>query len=452
MIPLQSPRERGVGKRSVPTDLIIGGAGLAGLRIGLAVLKADRTQRVIILEKEKHTGGRVATYYSSDHKIQWEMGAGRISTQHTKTLSLLKKYGLHTIPISSESDWRSKDRLPISSESDWRSNDTDITLPNPFTELCAIYLDPLNALDPHVLATHTIEQLLKKTVGPLKTSRFLALFPYHAETHTLRADLALRSFDEEMGHHEFVVCKEGLSALTEAMAAEFLERGGEIHHGITITGVQKKTNGMRVDVEHNHDIQHYKGAYEGNAVVLTMPCDVLKKITMPVLPVLPVFKHLAMEPLVRIYAVFPLQNGKAWFPQTKIVTDSLLRYIIPMNPKQGTIMISYMEGPDTDKWFHLPKEKLTKELMKEVRRLFPHLEIPEPTMVKRYPWAQGCSYWLPGDYDVEKESHASLQPDPRVPLFLAGESFAVKQCWMESALDQADHLVALPAFRIRLRI
>ena len=419
-----------MGKRSVPTDLIIGGAGLAGLRIGLAVLKADRTQRVIILEKEKHTGGRVATYYSSDHKIQWEMGAGRISTHHTKTLSLLKKYGLHTIPISSESDWR--------------SDDTD-SRPNPFTELCAIYLDPLKALDPRVLATHTIEQLLKKTVGPLKTSRFLALFPYHAETHTLRADLALRSFDEEMGHHEFVVCREGLSALTEAMAAEFLERGGEIHHGITITGVTKKGT-MIVNVEHNHDTQHYKGMYEGHAVVLTMPCDVLKKITMPVLPVLPVLKHLAMEPLVRIYAVFPLQNGKSWFPSTKIVTDGPLRYIIPMNPKQGTIMISYMEGPDTDKWFHLPKEKLTKELMKEVRRLFPHLEIPEPTVVKRYPWAQGCSYWLPGDYDVEEESHASLQPDPRVPLFLAGESFAVKQCWMESALHQADKLLSLPSF------
>ena len=202
---------------------------------------------------------------------------------------------------------------------------------------------------------------------------------------------------------------------------------------------------MVVDVEHNHDTQHYKGAYEAAAVVLTMPCDVLKKITMPVLPVL---KHLAMEPLVRIYAVFPLQNGKVWFPPTKIVTDGPLRYIIPMNPKQGTIMISYTEGPDADHWSRLPKEDLTKELMKEVRRLFPHLTIPEPTMVKRYPWAQGCSYWLPGDYDVEEESHASLQPYPQIPLFLAGESFAVKQCWMESALEQADRLAELPAFHL----
>jgi monoamine oxidase len=254
-----------------------------------------------------------------------------------------------------------------------------------------------------------------------------------------------------MGDDHFVVCREGLSALTAAMAAEFLERGGEIHHGITITGCRSTKQGMIVDVEHNHDTQHYKGVYEGAydsyAVVLTMPCDVLKKITLPF--VLPVLKHLAMEPLVRIYAVFPLQHGnpsKPWFPSTKVVTDGPLRYIIPINPKQGTIMISYTEGPDADHWSHIPKEKLTKELMKEVRRLFPHLTIPEPTVVKRYPWAQGCSYWLPGDYDVEEESRASLQPNPRIPLFLAGESFAVKQCWMESALHQADQLLSLPAF------
>ena len=413
------------------TDLLIGGAGLAGLRIGLAVLKADRTKRVILLEKEKHTGGRVATYYSSDHKIQWEMGAGRISTRHTKTLSLLKKYGLSTVPISSESDWMSND------------GDSKLRSPNPFTELCAIYLDPLKALDPHLLATHTIEQLLKKTVGPLKTRHFMSLFPYHAETHTLRADLALRSFDEEMGDDHFVVCREGLSALTSAMAAEFLERGGEIHHGITITGCRSTKQGMILDVEHNHDTQKYKGVYEGTydsaTVVLTMPCDVLKKIIK-----LPLLRHLAMEPLMRIYAVFPLQNP--WFPSTKIVTDGPLRYIIPMNPKQGTMMISYMEGPDTDHWSRIPKEDLTKELMKEVRRLFPHLTIPDPIMVKRYPWAQGCSYWLPGDYDVGEQSHASLQPNPRIPLFLAGESFAVKQCWMESALHQADQLLSLPSF------
>jgi hypothetical protein len=29
---------------------------------------------------------------------------------------------------------------------------------------------------------------------------------------------------------------------------------------------------------------------------------------------------------------------------------------------------------------------------------------------------------------------------------MCGESFAVKQCWMESALEQADKLLQLPAY------
>ena len=188
-----------------------------------------------------------------------------------------------------------------------------------------------------------------------------------------------------------------------------------------------------------------RGTYDASTAVLTMPCDSLKKILS-----LPVLKHLGMEPLVRIYAVFPLQNGNAWFQEQKIVTDGPLRYVIPMNPKQGSIMISYTEGPDSEQWSRLEQADLTKVLMKEVRRLFPTLVIPEPILVKRYPWSEGCSYWLPGDYHVEEASHASLQPNPQVPLFLAGESFAVKQCWMESALLQADQLLALPAFRTRL--
>jgi hypothetical protein len=50
---------------------------------------------------------------------------------------------------------------------------------------------------------------------------------------------------------------------------------------------------------------------------------------------------------------------------------------------------------------------------------------------------------------VEDESRQSLHPLPgQMPnLFMCGESFAVKQCWMESALDQADDLMAHPKFK-----
>ena len=68
---------------------------------------------------------------------------------------------------------------------------------------------------------------------------------------------------------------------------------------------------------------------------------------------------------------------------------------------------------------------------------------------KQHHWYDGCTYWLPGTYNVEEESNKSLNPRPKsMPnLFMCGESFAVKQCWVESALVQADKLLESDTFR-----
>ena len=55
----------------------------------------------------------------------------------------------------------------------------------------------------------------------------------------------------------------------------------------------------------------------------------------------------------------------------------------------------------------------------------------------------------PVDLVSEEESNKSLNPRPKsMPnLFMCGESFAVKQCWVESALVQADKLLESDTFR-----
>jgi len=116
-------------------------------------------------------------------------------------------------------------------------------------------------------------------------------------------------------------------------------------------------------------------------------------------------------------------------------------------------MISYTDGLDAKWWF---KQNIcdsgdndVKEIvMTKIRKLFPELNIPDPVFFKQHPWHDGCTYWLPGDYNVEEESNKSLHPRPKsMPnLFMCGESFAVKQCWVESALVQADKLVESGAF------
>ena len=371
-------------------DVIVVGGGIAGLRIGIEMAKHGTC---CILEKYD-IGGRVSTFKKfipGFGKIQWESGAGRICRSHTKVLKLLKKYGLTFVPYSSDSNYFSGTMEH-----------------NNFNDLIRVYLEPLRNLDPTILATHTLGELLTLIDAP----DFYMKFPYFSEIHVLRADIALYSFENEMGSDSFGICKEGLSALIDAMRNEFISLGGKI------IGANVVRIGKNVVYCENKD---HANKYHANKIVLALDAVSLQSIKGIHAPVL---KYLKMEPLLRIYAVF-----KTPVTIPRIITDSPIRNIIPITPH--IIMISYTDGDDTKFW-------KKHDVMKELRKI---VDVPDPIFLKKHYWANGCTYWLPGNYNVEEESYKSLQLAENV--FLCGESYAVNQCWMESALDQADKLLGM---------
>ena len=83
-------------------DLVIVGAGLAGLRVGIETLKKRKGMKVVILEKYGYIGGRVVTHYKDG--LQYEIGAGRISEKHRLVLGLMRKYGLTYVPFGGGGD------------------------------------------------------------------------------------------------------------------------------------------------------------------------------------------------------------------------------------------------------------------------------------------------------------------------------------------------------------
>lgn len=419
--------------KNMSYDLVIVGAGIAGLRVGIEALRKKPELKCCILEKYGYIGGRVVTYHkdiSGVGKVQWENGAGRISTSHKKVLSLMREYGLTFVPIGEDIDFLDEKTKEIE--------------PNYFTKLIDFYLEPLRGLPSETLATHTLGELLDSILGAGKAEEFYIQFPYYSEIHTLRADLALKSFGSEMGTYKgFGVCKEGLSAIINGMVGDFTRMGGEIIKNTDVTGVRKGGDGVLIDCKSCI-------VYSGKAVVLALHRDAVKGIRG--VSGLEVLKHLEMTPLLRTYAVFPVRGGKCWFSgMNKIVTDSPIRYILPMDASRGIIMISYTDGKDAEYWIRRDKgtDALEKGIMKEIRRLFPGVTIPDPIFFKQHPWYEGCTYWLPGRYSVEDESRASLWPlGSAMPgLFMCGESFAVHQCWMESALSQADKLMCYSEFK-----
>ena len=407
-------------------DLVIVGAGMAGLTVGLETLKKHPDCKVLIVEQYDYVGGRVYTHHQG--QLQWESGAGRVGDDHVLLHELIKRYGLTTIRTSDDSIYI-------------RNGKSE---PNPFTDLLATMLLPLGALPPSVQATHTLAQLLPMVHGPKKAAEYYTMFPYWSEIHTQRADIAIINFDKEFGKDAlYSIIAEGYNKVPEGMAADYKRLGGKFQFKTTVSRLEKdKTQ------EQGLIICSDRPDILCRACVLAVPSVAMKKIEG--LPFIPGLNHLAMEPLVRMYAVF---KDKEWLKDlTKIVTNSRVRYTIPISSEKGVIMISYTDGADAHYWIKFKKEKgedaVKDAIMKGIRQLLPDREIGEPSAFVIHPWSNGCTYWLPGSYDPVAMAKESLNPGPG--LFVCGESFSMRQAWVEGALESALTLLKLPAFQKEL--
>ncbi len=412
-------------------DIVIVGAGIAGLFCAREILKRQPGVSLIVCEKYSKLGGRAVSYRKDlggkVGTVGWEIGAGRISQAHKHVLGLLKEYGLHTIPIRPDLQYRESGAAPFE--------------PNFFEPSLGILLKPLSVLPPEILGNHTLKELLVKIHGATETQRWMDRYPYHSEVVWMRADRALAEFNGEMGSHEgYFVCKEGLSALIEALAKDVRERGGEIvtHYDLQScdgTVCQFKTDNGQEEIEGKE------------AVILALHAGALRKLLM--FKEWYILHHVRMEPLFRIYAVFPKgADGKVWFEGLpRIVTPEPIRYFLPMDASKGTAMVSYTDSRFARHYMGIYKEKgekgLELQIVKDLRSVFPEFHVPRPVFFKPHPWTDGVTYWLPGHYSPEKETLEALHPFPfKYPkVYVCGESFCLRQGWMEGAIEHAELLL-----------
>jgi len=408
-------------------DICIIGAGIAGLYCARELQRKMPKAKICILEKYKQIGGRTYTYHTKVNgmDISWEAGAGRIHKSHHQVLALLKEYGIDTIPIGGKIDWRTTKTPGVAESIDFLQLFENMGIPQ---------------LPDESLESMTVKQILEKTMGAKKTQDLMDRYEYRSELDTLRASNALYSLYHELGSHDgFCVLKGGFSLLIEKIKADIPRVDFLLEHEMLDI---KKEDSYVVLVKSKKPIHAKK-------VIVAIPRNDLAEI--PCFKGLPILEQVKMRPLVRMYAVFPLVPDGAWFAgMNKFVCDLPIRYVIPMDSSKGTIMISYTDGPEAEQWIAKAKKSETvvqKEVMAQIRSLFPGQKIPEPLFFKIHPWSDGCSYWVPGPtgpYDFNLVSKASVKPLPDMPdIYMCNESWAYAQAWVKCSIDQAQKVIDL---------
>ena len=415
-------------------DYLIVGAGISGLNTGIEILKRNPNLRVLIVERNSYrTGGRVFTDKFKIGKQQYALdaGAGRFSDTHKRLLGLIDRYNLtdKMYKLGKTSKFIKTGKY---------SN--RVKFPDSESIIRAIikHIDNLSSEKREALKSMTFKELAAKLFNK-ETAEFLEKsYPYYSEISITNAYSAVKAFKRDLNSRKnFYILFGGLSQITDMMTSEFLKLGGKIVKSFEVTSVNRNDNIFTV-VSSNETKNNKKRTHN---LILTTPKNVLERIEY----LRPLKKQLAAlqcKSLYRIYAIYPKnpETGEVWFQKIpRTVTDSCIKYIIPINPGDGSIMISYTDANHANYWHKIPDDQLTHELHREVMRVYPEItDIPEPLVVKKYFWEPGACYYRKGT-DPDEVRKNMVNPMPNV--FVCGDSFSSHQAWMEGALETSEMVI-----------
>ena len=407
-------------------DLVIVGGGISGLF--LAYKLCETNLKILLLEKDSNLGGRIHTIKKEDYT--YECGAARFNQNHTKLLTLINELDLQDKMIQLSSDINEKVRK--------YQTKNNLNIDYLFNVLRKKYED----LDDTYLQNITFYQLLTQIFDNETAEYIKDAFGYDSEFIHLNALAAMTMFKDDLFKKtSYYILKDGLSQIIET-----IELYLSFKKNVTIL---KKNNLKKIfddKIETSIDTYYYKN------LILAIPQFNLKNLNE-----FKDFKELdSVQPiqLLRIYAKYPIKNKKdgVWFKNIKrTTTNNYIRHIIPIDYEKGLIMISYVDCHYANMLHSMylnGKQALINAIHKEIRTLF-NINPPEPEELFVHNWDKeyaGVHMWKTG-YNINELYPKIMQPDPKKNIFICGETYSKKQCWIEGALETCYDVLKLIKFK-----
>ena len=369
-------------------DTIIVGGGIAGLYCAMNI------KNHLLLECNDYLGGRIFTH----KEPKYESGAGRYNENHILLVNIINKFKLTPIQLSNDQLYIEDSKYRPHIEKYFHKKMKKVLKNGSFDE--SFY-------------QHCLHYYSKDEVDELRY-----IFGYTSEFLEMNAKDAIRMFKKKVGNYYIV--KEGMSELVRRMS---LHVNYKMKH--CVTSVRENNGTFEVD------------GYACKKIIFAIPPDNIKQIAF-LKSVHPLLKSLQTNCLLRIYAIYP----NKWFAGLpNLTTNSFIRHIIPIDAEAGLVMISYVEGRDTDVYLNSKGglyKNVQSKIQTELKHMFPDKEIIEPTYFQPHVWKIGDHAWKPG-YDSDKIAKELLNPMPNI--YLCGEAFSHNQSWIEGALENATEVL-----------
>ena len=409
-------------------DIIIVGGGISGLFLAYKLMNTKLN--ILLIEKEKEFGGRIHTIYKIDY--HYECAAARFSDKHNKLITLINELDLKD------------DIMELPSEIDIIIHNKKVNINT--GELLKESVIKSKKFKKEYLENILFFQYLIEIYGFEKADMIRNAYGYDSEFLKLNADAAIKMFKKDIlsDSSKYYTLKNGLSSIIKNIV-ELLEYSTNVtlknEEGLSeITDDLIKTD------------KDFKYNYE--KLILTIPKESLKKIEY--LKDIKEIDTVNNVPLLRIYMKYPDgKDKKPWFKNIKrTTTNNYLRQIIPIDYKNGLIMISYTDGLSCDmlsSLYNTSKDKLVESVHREIKELF-GISPPEPDEVLFHYWSEGCHFWNTGE-DMNKIYDKILKPMNDKELYICNESFCKKQAWIEGSLGMAyDILKKLHFENIKIKV
>lgn len=441
-------------------------------------LNKDRPT-VIVLEKENILGGRIYTY--KDENMNVEAGAGRFHSSHYLLFDLIEKLGL-------------KDKVkPIISNPTYIDSSTGKKYPEEIVnKLIQKVITESKKVFVNVLREQSFISFAKSILSSKEIKYIEYSFGFSTEFYYMNAYDAIILMKTLISHnHEdggFFYLSGGLSQIIENLRKKIIIMGGKIQTGVCVKNVLSLGSydkyiifGKKLGDLSKQSVEKDTFAIAcGSKCIFALPKQHLQNIifqrftsknlcldlpspnTNNEVTILatamtsPKMLNLFREPifndifdkiycgsLCRIYTKF--RDG-SWFENlSRFTTQNDLRMVIPMNPKEGTMMISYSDNIYADRWNKLYKTSGMRTMKKRLRQLLSEcllFEVPPLGPTQIFYWECGVGYWSVGA-NSKKISKKIAKPFLNENIFVCGEHYSAKhQQWMEGALQTGMQVVS----------